>query len=425
MTEPQPALGALRTVPVERRHDAPRLPPRPPASEHPQPRADDTPLILEPPDDWVREPTEDDPGAARATRDHYRDQPESKEPDSWNSVDLQALRETGLQDQPAPAILARVDGVSIIYAGKIHSFVGESESGKSWGALVACLQEIRLGHPVAYLDFEDDAPTVVGRMLALGATWEQLIAHFDYRRPEEPFSLEALFDIVGRRPTLAVIDGVTEAMTAHDLDPDKNRDSAKFIAMLPRPLARAGAAVIQVDHVTKNPETRGRYAIGAQHKRAAVTGAQYTFTVSKPIGRGLAGVVTISVEKDKPGHVRRASAGKKAAELHLSSNPDGSIVTAELRPAAGGDAGAFRPTVLMERASRQLEAVGAAGLTKNGLKTAAGGHAEHVALAAEVLIAEGYVRVIRQGQAQMHVSVKPYRRADDPLDSDYQPEEER
>ena len=37
-----------------------------------------------------------------------------------------------------------------------------------------------------------------------------------------------------------------------------------------RPIAAAGAAVVLIDHVAKDKEKRGRYAIGAQHKLAGV-----------------------------------------------------------------------------------------------------------------------------------------------------------
>ena len=69
-----------------------------------------------------------------------------------------------------------------------------------------------------------------------------------------------------------VIDGVTEAMTMHGLELKDNADVAKFVELLPRPLARMGAAVVLVDHVAKDTGGRGRFAIGAPHKLAGIDG---------------------------------------------------------------------------------------------------------------------------------------------------------
>ena len=63
-----------------------------------------------------------------------------------------------------PELLRRDDGVPLVYIGKLHSINGERESGKSWLALLACLQEMRLGRHVNYVDFEDSASSVVGRL---------------------------------------------------------------------------------------------------------------------------------------------------------------------------------------------------------------------------------------------------------------------
>ena len=60
------------------------------------------------------------------------------------------------------------------------------------------------------------------------------------------------------------MDGITEAMSLHGLQLQDNNDVARFMVMLPRRFARTGAAALLIDHVTKDRETRGRYAIGAQ-----------------------------------------------------------------------------------------------------------------------------------------------------------------
>jgi hypothetical protein len=66
--------------------------------------------------------------------------------------------------------------------------------------------------------------------------------------------------------------------------------------------------VVCLDHVIKNRETGGRYALGAQHKLAGVTGATYVFSVIRPLARAksepVEGIVSLTVTKDRPGYVR-------------------------------------------------------------------------------------------------------------------------
>jgi hypothetical protein len=113
---------------------------------------------------------------------------------------------------------------------------------------------------VLYVDFEDGALSIVGRLMALGAERDAVLQRFVYVRPDEPLADVAIreFNSCSRDVTLAVLDGVTEALTLHGLDLASNTDVAKWRAQLPRPLARAGAAVLEIDHVVKDREQRGR-----------------------------------------------------------------------------------------------------------------------------------------------------------------------
>lgn len=331
---------------------------------------------------------------------------------TWATVDLTAIV-AGDQIDPPPNILSRTDGERLIYAGKAHVLQGEPESGKGWLALEMCRDEIKAGHPVVYIDFEDGPQTAVARLRALGVEDHEIMETFHYIRPDERLSDQArdeLFAAVDAiRPSTAVIDGVTEGLTLHGWDIKDNGDVAKWLALLPRPLAATGAAVVQIDHVTKDRETRGRYAIGAQHKLAGVDVA-YTLEVIDPFGRGRDGLVKVSVTKDRPGHVRQLGDGKTVAMMHLSSHDDGAAVTVELRPPARDGEG-FRPTRLMEKVSRAIERE--PGITKGEIRKAVGGNHGAKDTALHVLLAEDYVRFEVAGAAHHHHSVRPYREDDD------------
>ena len=325
---------------------------------------------------------------------------------SWAPRDLGPLLDGEDVEEP-PTLLPRSDGVCLLYPGKVHDFSGEPESGKGWLALHAAAECLSAGGSVLYADFEDSAATLVSRLLALGVEPDAIRARCRYIRPDEPLSEQASSDLttaLSPAPTLAVVDGVTEALSIHGLDLGDNTDVARWLELLPRPLARTGAAVALLDHVVKDKEARGRFAIGAQHKLAGVDAA-YRLEVVEPFGRGREGLVRISVAKDRSGHVRQHAAGKRIADLRLMSRADGSV-TANLEPPVNAQATTFRPTVLMERVSRAVEEQ--PGLSKRQLRTAVGGNNDAKDLALQLLIDEGYVEARQDGQARRHYSLHRY-----------------
>ena len=335
---------------------------------------------------------------------------------SWADIDLtQAIQGGALHDPPT--VLARDDGPCLIYPGKVHTFSGESESAKTWLLLQACAQQIAAGHHVIYLDFEDNENAVTARMLAIGARPQHILDCFHYRRPVDPLDAagRASFDtVLPQQPTLAVIDGVTEAMHLHGLDPLSNTDVVAFYATLARWLAARGPAVALIDHVVKDQEARGRYGLGGVHKLNGLDGAAYTIRPIRPFGIGQHGISRVEIAKDRPGRVREHQHGAgHIADMHLWSETHG--VRIEIRPPRPYDehaGGGFRPTHLMEKVSRYVEAH--PNISKNGIETAVRGKAEHVRLALELLITETYISVEKgQRGAFLHRVERPFREVPD------------
>ena len=338
---------------------------------------------------------------------------------SWWPIDLAELF-SGDHQPPAPSLYQRDDGQPLLYAGKCHAFNGESESGKSWAALIACVQTIQAGDHVLYLDFEDTAQTVVTRLLALGAKPAQVLERFHYAQPHEPIFTKGMrftpanADLVHVLDThdiaLAIIDGVTEAMTMHGLDLIGNADYATFHSALPRRLSAAGAAVVQIDHVTKDRENRGRWAIGAQHKLAAMDGAVFTFQCAKPFGLGRHGITKMTIEKDRPGALRQHAKGKRIADLHIDSDPDTHALTwsLELPDTAETDDGTLKPTAIMEKVSRFLED-NPQGMSKRSVRAGVGGSNDLVDLAIDLLQNGHYIHIEQVGSTHLHVSDKAFR----------------
>jgi hypothetical protein len=340
-------------------------------------------------------------------------------PTSWAPIDL-ADALSGEGPKVEPTMLTRTDGVVLLYRHRLHWLSAEPESGKGWLALLACAERMDLGEHVLYIDCEDTEDGVVERLLALGVDPDVIFERFHYVRPDGPLTsrgMDSLEDTVVRYQTrLAIIDGVTEAMALHGWDPDKNADVAKWVKLLPRELADWGPAVLCLDHVVKSKDSRGRYAIGGQHKLAGLSGAAYVLDVVTPFARGCAGMARLIVTKDRPGQVRRHCAGAKRSfvgEFHLASDDGGTITEVAIRaPSVDNSDGDFRPTVLMERASRAAEAA-PDGLSARALEAAFSGKATAKRIAIQRLVQEGYLSVLTyvpEGRARVHVSVRPFRK---------------
>ncbi|MFZ1412137.1 MAG: hypothetical protein WAS07_11810, partial [Micropruina sp.] len=237
----------------------------------------------------------------------------------------------------------------------------------------------------------------------------------------------------GERFDLAVIDGVTDALALWGAETKDNDGITRWARELPKRIAdTTGAAVVMVDHVTKDADSRGRFAIGGQAKLAALTGAAYTVEVSQPLGRGLRGVIVLRVAKDRPGHVRGHSGPmrtsdrtQEAARVTIDSTGWRPVVTIDPpKTGAGDDPKPWRPTAIMERLSRRMED-SPEPLSFRTLDTAEPGKAEHKRTALSTLVADGFVTV-HDGprNARLHTSVTPYRQTADPLSDHYRPTEE-
>ena len=335
---------------------------------------------------------------------------------SWAPVDLAPIIAGKDNLEPPPTMLARSDGEHLVYAAKIHSLAGEPESGKGWLILLLAAERIAAGEHVLYIDFEDEARTVVGRLLATGLAAEAIVERFHYVRPDEPLTEAARAEVEHVletfRPALGLIDGLTDARAIHGIDLRDNTEVANWMRGLPMTLRNRGMAVVITDHVTKDSDSRGRWAIGAQHKLAKVD-VSYHLRVEEPLGRGLEGRILIRIEKDRPGHVRRLANGRTVAEVIAIGSEDGGM-SITIEPAPGQDEDdpvSFRPTGYMEKVSRACEAE--PGLSVNGIRGAVSGKNEYIDRAREVLVREEWMEAREDGPAQRHHVLRPYRESED------------
>lgn len=320
---------------------------------------------------------------------------------TWTPVDLDAVLDGQFQP-PQPTVGARDDGVGLFYPGRVHSLASESEAGKTWLALHAISTELTAGRAAIYLDFEDDESGVVGRLLALSLAHDAIRHRFAYLRPEDTVLAAGNRDDLAQAlgdlsPTLVVLDGVTEAMTVHGLDPLSNADVARFGKMLPRWIADRGPAVASLDHVTKDREGRGRYAIGAVHKLNGINGCAYLLENRTAFGIGITGRSTVLLAKDRPGQLRKhalpaAGGMHRYGDLVLQSH-DATFVEAFLHPPPPDTGEPFRPTHLMHKISDALTRAGQPLSVRGVLERVDGKRDRDVTKALAALVDEGFVTI--------------------------------
>lgn len=353
-----------------------------------------------------------DPSGALAAQGST-DEPEERP--SWDDVDLTPFLD-GTWSPPVPTMLPRSDGLCLLYPGLTHSIHGESESGKSWIAQCESARLVRAGVHVKYVDFESDAGQVTGRLLLLGVRPEQVREFFHYSAPEvkpgqDLSEYEAWSRMFTGRFALVVIDGVTDALGLWGLKTSDNDDFTSFSRAFPKRLAKeTGAAVLMIDHVTKDKDSRGRFALGGQAKMNSLSGAAYVIDVVEPMGQGLRGVLSLGLAKDRAGFLRgRAGTMDKnrvqpVAEFIL----DGSVPTAGLLWAVNPPPVKDIAEVQDDRRTkiiRYLRDYSQSGT--NEIVGGVGGKRVDIIATLQQLVDEGHVVIEKIGQKQAHSLITP------------------
>lgn len=229
----------------------------------------------------------------------------------WQILPLESFDEAS----PTPDIGKRSDGEAAFYRGKLNAVFGESESAKTWLALIALVQVIRDGGRALMIDFEDSGQSIRSRLRTLGLT-EAEEPRFLYLNPSTAPTEEQKDSMAEVLPTvdIALIDATSEALAAYGLSSNSDVDVAKFYAELPKWISRQGPAVVLIDHVPKSADNRSGQT-GSQHKRAGVDGCSLYVERVVPFAKGL-GRSRVWVNKDKHAGVRNtASADGLWAEL--------------------------------------------------------------------------------------------------------------
>lgn len=326
---------------------------------------------------------------------------------TWQPVDLSTVLD-GTWEAPEPCVGARTDHIGLFYPGKQHTVISETEGGKTWLALSACIDEMLAGNHVLYIDFEDSEGGIVKRILDQGISADVIREFFHYIRPSEALGTGINLDdltavLEAYKPTIGIIDGITEGMGMHGLDPLSNKDVAAWGRMVPKRIADSGAAAVSLDHVVKDREGRGRYAMGGVHKLNGLDGAAYILENRTPMGVGVVGKSTIRIAKDRPGQLRRHALASKGlawfGDLVVDCSNGFPEVTIEPPVERTED---WRPTTMMQRISDFLAGRDEAA-SKKIIELGVTGKVASIRDALGYLIVDGYV-----SENTPHTLLKPF-----------------
>jgi hypothetical protein len=302
---------------------------------------------------------------------------------SWDVVDLSKIGDR-------PAVKPTIAG--IVYPGRRHLFSGPPEGAKTLAAYAVALEELRAERRVLLVDLEMGRFDARDLLRDLGATDEDL-GRLLYVEPETGptgSTIAELIDPYRERLSLAIIDAAAGAYALSDLDDQKRLDAERWAALWVRPLWDAGVASITIDHVTKNAESRGKYAIGTERKVGQVDVHLGFEFIGEALRRGGSAVCKITTHRDRPGWLPRP----RAAELELASDPETHRIKWSFNPPGEttGDE-TWRPTVLMDRVLAHIGRYGYEPIARTTLAREVSGRHMFVLRAIDLLLEEGRLRL--------------------------------
>lgn len=360
---------------------------------------------------------------------------------SWRFEDLTQLA-SGVELPPTPTVFQREDGQGLFYRGAVNDLHGEPGCGKSMLAQIATAQELKQGHDVIYIDYEDSARNVVKRLLLLGVTSEAIVTHLHYVRPSakpsSPTSLDGWRETLAYAgtATLAIIDGVTSCLAYAGLDSNSGDDIAAWYNTMPRLISACGPAVVLIDHVVKSKDNRGRYAGGSMQKLALIDGISYSVDMTKPVGKGVRGTIVIKSGKDRISEIEEhcavswSSNGshlREAARIEINSTDPKlmrvTIARPNMMPSDTESAKRFRATGLMEKISTIIQDSGEISFNQlmHELKDDGSGARRGTVKESVTTLCEEEYLSKRSGANNtiIYSSNRPYRQVDDPASDSY------
>lgn len=288
------------------------------------------------------------------TKDHsgpdgpgpVRDRPDQAEQAKLRAryADVAGLLAGTIPGPPEPDFGTRTDGRCLFYAGQFNLLFGDPESGKTWVALAASAEALIKGQRVLVIDLDHNgAASIITRLLALGVPAETLgnLDLFRYVEPDDRLEAYAVVDDAQDwPPAVVVVDSLGELVPMFGSSSNSADDFTLVHSGVIKPLARTGAAVLVIDHLSKGTESRTFGPGGTGAKRRAVGGSSIRVRVKDQFAPGSGGSAFLTVNKDRHGGLRQhCPSGDReplAGIFHLRAFSGGTLL-AEIEPAAEGE----------------------------------------------------------------------------------------
>ena len=301
-----------------------------------------------------------------------------------------SLWKSGLKPE-VPTIARANEELALFYAGRINEMHAEPGVGKTNVAMAAVNLELNEGKDVIYLDPEDTPVGFLNRLVGLGfQLTDENIARIHYLHDPSPDDIVAAIKFAEANReniSLVIYDGLAEGMAGEDLDEDKAGDTLKFLRNRLRPFAELGAAVVILDHVTKDAGGRGRFSRGSGAKIGHYDGVTYSMRLVTPYSPLVAGRVELKVAKDRNGGI--GPANFVVCEIMFSPNGDGTTSFEFIKPP---DMATHSPQ-LLKKISDWLQLHPDA--SKRAVREAMAAKGEAVDSALDYLVKNGFVHFTR------------------------------
>ena len=263
----------------------------------------DEPLSDEPPPDEPPPNTDDHTGEYHDAED---DDPRPR------YVDVAAFFAGTAPEPPKPVLLHRTDDHALFYASKVNLVFGDPESGKTLLVLTACAEALNAGRRVIYVDLDHNGSEFILPLLtAFGVSTDTLSDPALFRYYDDIDTALSMLMLVEEcalwRPAVAVIDSIGELLPLMGASSNDADDFTRAHTQILKPLAKTGAAVIEVDHLAKNLFSRSQGPTGAAAKRRPVGGLAIKVVCRRTFIPGKGGTAELLINKDRLGGVRRHS----------------------------------------------------------------------------------------------------------------------
>lgn len=252
-------------------------------------------------------------------------------------ADVAALIAAGIERRQPDTGGLRSDGIRLAYSAAVNGLVGPPESGKTLVAVHSACDTLKAGGRVLHVDSDHNgAEATLALYLAADGIDASLLADRNRFRYVDVRSADHLRRVVADAsqwsPSFVIVDSVGEVVPLFGGDSNSNDDYRRIHREVLSPLSGSGAAVLVLDHVTKE-EGRGGYAIGAGAKKAAIDGSYLAVVNVEPFVPGQGGAAALTILKDRHGGLRAASpAGKQPTASVFRLDSRGGVSTWEFYP---------------------------------------------------------------------------------------------